>query len=117
MEDNKLDVDDLGNDELLMYYKDTSIYKKYSLPDGFHFEFYKDGNMSDWINATDDLLKFRRKEVLNNSGSISHKEAVEKAEKEYEKFRVIQDQKYISSMDEFYNRYLNETRMIENGSD
>ena len=36
--------------ELLMYYKDTSIYKKYSLPDGFHFEFYKDGNMNDWIN-------------------------------------------------------------------
>lgn len=65
--------------------------------------------MKDWINATDDLLKFRRKEVLNNSGSISHKEAVEKAEKEYEKFRVIQDQKYISSMDEFYNKYLNES--------
>ena len=64
--------------------------------------------MKDWINATDDLLKFRRKEVLNNSGSISHKEAVEKAEKEYEKFRVIQDQKYISSMDEFYNKYLSE---------
>ena len=66
--------------------------------------------MKDWINATDDLLKFRRKEVLNNSGSISHKEAVEKAEKEYEKFRIIQDQKYISSMDEFYNRYLNENK-------
>ena len=63
--------------------------------------------MKDWIDATDDLLKFRRKEVLNNSGSISHKEAVEKAEKEYEKFRIIQDQKYISSMDEFYNKYLN----------
>ena len=66
--------------------------------------------MKDWINATDDLLKFRRKEVLNNSGSVSHKEAVEKAEKEYEKFRVIQDQKYISSMDEFYNKYLNESK-------
>ena len=64
--------------------------------------------MKDWITATDDLLKFRRKEILNNSGSISHKEAVEKAEKEYEKSRVIQDQKYISSMDEFYNKYLNE---------
>ena len=73
--------------------------------------------MKDWINATDDLLKFRRKEVLNNSGSISHKEAVEKAEKEYEKFRVIQDQKYISSMDEFYNKYLNETKIIEKGSE
>ena len=30
------------------------------------------------------------------------------SEKEYEKFRVIQEQKYISSVDEFYNRYLNE---------
>ena len=36
--------------------------------------------MKDWINATDDLLKFRRKEVLQNSGNISHKQAVEKVE-------------------------------------
>ena len=41
---------------------------------------------------------------------ITDKEAVEKAEKEYEKFRVIQDQKYISSMDEFYNKYLSESK-------
>ena len=27
-----------------------------------------------WINVTNDLLKFRRKEVLNNSGDIYHKE-------------------------------------------
>ena len=66
--------------------------------------------MKDWINATDDLLKFRRKEILNNSGSISHKEAVEKAEKEYEKFRIIQDRKYISSIDEFYKKYLGENK-------
>ena len=64
--------------------------------------------MKDWINATDDLLKFRRKKVLKNSGNISHKQALGKAENEYEKFRVVQDQKYISSMDEFYNKYLNE---------
>ena len=66
--------------------------------------------MKDWINATDDLLKFRRKEVLQNSGNISHKQAVEKAESEYEKYRVIQDQQYISSMDEFYNKYLSEIK-------
>ena len=64
--------------------------------------------MSDWINATDDLLKFRRKQVLKDSGKVSHKQAIEKAECEYEKYRVIQDQKYISSMDEFYNKYLEE---------
>ena len=66
--------------------------------------------MKDWINATDDLLKFRRKEVLQNNGNISHKQAVEKAESEYEKYRVMQDQKYISSMDEFYNKYLGENK-------
>ena len=66
--------------------------------------------MKDWINATDDLLKFRRKEVLQNSGNISHKQAVEKAESEYEKYRAIQDQQYISSMDEFYNKYLEENK-------
>ena len=64
--------------------------------------------MQDWINATDELLKFRRKEVLENSGNISHRQAIEKAEKEYEKYRVIQDQKYISSMDEFYKKYFEE---------
>ena len=66
--------------------------------------------MQNWIDATDDLLKFRRKEVLNNRGKISHKEAIDKAEKEYEKFRIEQDQKYISSMDEFYSKYLNENK-------
>ena len=65
--------------------------------------------MNDWINATDDLLKFRRKQVLKDSGKISHKQAVEKAENEYEKYRVRQDQRYISSMDKFYNKYLEES--------
>ena len=65
--------------------------------------------MNDWITTTDKLLKFREKKILTNSGKITHKEAVDKAEKEYEKYRVIQDQKYISSMDEFYNKYLKES--------
>ena len=66
--------------------------------------------MKDWINATKNLLKFRRKEILQNCGNIPHKQELEKAENEYEKYRVIQDQKYISSMDEFYNKYLNESK-------
>lgn len=65
--------------------------------------------MNDWIKATDDLLQFRRKQILKDSGRISHKQAVEKAENEYEKYRIIQDQKYISSMDEFYKKYLEES--------
>ena len=51
---------------------------------------------------------------MTHSGKITHKEAVDKAESEYEKYRVIQDQKYISSMDQFYNKYLQE---IKNSND
>ena len=62
--------------------------------------------MNDWIHVTDDLLKFRKKRVLDNAGSISHKDAINKANEEYEKFRIKQDQEYISSMDEMYKKYL-----------
>ena len=69
--------------------------------------------MKDWISETDNLLKFRKKEILKDSGKVSHKQAVEKAEKEYEKFRVKQDRDYISSMDEMYKRYLKENNKCD----
>ena len=65
-------------------------------------------NMQKWIDTTDKLLKFRDKKILKNSGNISHQQAIEKAENEYEKFRIKQDQEYISSMDRMYKKYLNE---------
>ena len=55
--------------------------------------------MKDWINETDSLLKFRKKEILQDSGKISHKQAIEKAENEYEKYKVIQDKKFVSDFD------------------
>ncbi len=66
--------------------------------------------MQKWIDTIDDLIKFRKKDVLKNAGNISHKQAVEKAEREYEKFRAKQDREYISSMDELYKRYLEENK-------
>lgn len=62
--------------------------------------------MQKWIDITDKLLEFREKKILNDSGKISHKKAIEKAENEYEKFRIKQDREYISSMDEMYKKYL-----------
>ena len=64
--------------------------------------------MKDWIEVTDDLLKFRKKQVLVDSGRISHKQAISKANEEYEKYRIKQDQEYVSSMDELYKKYLEE---------
>jgi hypothetical protein len=37
--------------------------------------------------------------VLLNSGSISHEEAQRIAEKEYEKYRIVQDEKFVSDFD------------------
>lgn len=37
---------------------------------------------------------------------MSHEDAIAKAEKEYEEFRIKQDQEYISSMDSLYEKYL-----------
>ena len=36
--------------------------------------------MNDWIEVADDLLKYRKKKVLNDSGKISHKQAMNKSE-------------------------------------
>lgn len=66
--------------------------------------------MNNWIEVADDLLKYRKKNILSDSGNISHKKAIEKAVNEYEKFRIKQDQEYISSMDEMYQKYLEENK-------
>ena len=35
--------------ELLMCYDDTSAFKQYELPVGFHYEFYQSGDEEDWV--------------------------------------------------------------------
>ena len=66
--------------------------------------------MNDWTNEVENALKLFHYEVLEGKGKISHKQAVEKAESEYEKYKVIQDQNYISDFD----KLLNEAKQIEN---
>jgi hypothetical protein len=55
--------------------------------------------MKEWVEILDSFLKLNRYELLNNSGSISHSQAMSKAETEYQKFRIIQDQKFVSDFD------------------
>ena len=66
--------------------------------------------MNKWIEVADDLLKYRKKNILKDAGKISHKQAIEKANVEYEKFRIKQDKEYISSMDQMINKYLKENK-------
>jgi len=55
--------------------------------------------MKDWIGKLDAFLQFNEKEVLQDSGKISHEVAVALAESEYEKYRVIQDRMLESDFD------------------
>ena len=43
--------------------------------------------MSDWIEALDNQIIAHKRKILEGNGKISHKQAIEKAEKEYEIFR------------------------------
>lgn len=46
--------------------------------------------MKDWIQRLDSILQLNGRELLTHAGKISHEMAVEKSEKELEKFRVTQ---------------------------
>ncbi len=55
--------------------------------------------MREWIKILDSFLKINRYEILTNAGKISHQKALEKSAIEYEKYRIIQDSKYLSDFD------------------
>ena len=56
-------------------------------------------NMKDWIVFLDKFLELSDYPILLNKGKVSALEAKLKAETEYKKYRVIQDQNYISDFD------------------
>ena len=82
--------------------------------------------LTNWKNSPDGLIykydvtiakNYLNEEELKKLNDLTNffivfaeKEAVEKAENEYEKFKIKQDIQYISSMDEMYQRYLNENK-------
>lgn len=48
--------------------------------------------MKDWLETIDDYLKMTRREILTTKGNISHKQAIEKAHAEYDKYKKKQDE-------------------------
>ena len=43
--------------------------------------------MKDWLETIDDYLKMTCRDILTSSGHISHKQAIEKAHAEYDKYK------------------------------
>ncbi|MBR3936361.1 MAG: virulence RhuM family protein [Bacteroidaceae bacterium] len=57
--------------------------------------------MADWKRLLEQQLKITDRDILPDSGTISHEEAEAKALIEYEKFRRIQDKTMLSDFDKF----------------
>lgn len=55
--------------------------------------------MSDWVEKLDAFLKFNEHDVLIHQGKVSHIVALKLAEKELEKYQIIQDQLLESDFD------------------
>ena len=55
--------------------------------------------MSDWAKFLDDFLTLSNYPILTHKGKVSQLEAKLKAETEYEKYRIVQDQIYESDFD------------------
>jgi hypothetical protein len=55
--------------------------------------------MTEWISKLDAFLQFNEYQILKDAGKISHEVAKQLAEKEYEKFRVIQDKNFESDFE------------------
>ena len=70
-------------------------------------------SMQEWKEKLEVFLKINEYNILKDNGKIKREIADKLALDEYKKYRIIQDKKYISSMDEFYNKYLNENNSDE----
>jgi len=55
--------------------------------------------MKDWIKKLDVFLQFNEEAILKHQGKVSHQVAIELAESEFEKYRIVQDKLYESDFD------------------
>lgn len=57
--------------------------------------------MEEWKTILEQYLNFTNRDVLKDAGSISREEAENKALREYEKFRKMQDRTFLSDFDKY----------------
>lgn len=62
--------------------------------------------MSDWVEKLNAFLKFNEYEILKDAGKVSREVAKKLAEKEFEKYREIQDKTFESDFDKSVKKLL-----------
>ena len=66
--------------------------------------------MKDWVAKLDAFLKFNERQILSNTGLISHEVAESLALKEYKKYYREQDRNYISDFDRLAKKLLKKAK-------
>ena len=65
--------------------------------------------MKDWLETIDDYLKMTRRDILTTKGEITHKQALEKAHREYEKYK----QKQTDSLSMVEHHFIESIKTLE----
>ena len=65
--------------------------------------------MQEFSTSVNEFLAFRKYKILTDKGSVSHQQAVEKAENEYEEFNKTQ--KIVSDFDKEMKKITNNNRL------
>ncbi len=68
--------------------------------------------MKDWLETIDDYLKMTRRDILKTKGSVTHKQALEKAHVEYEKYKKSEENT-LSSVEQHFLDSINELEGLE----
>lgn len=66
--------------------------------------------MEDWSNRLDLFLSADEREVLQDAGKITADIAKDKAESEFEKYRIVQDRLFVSDFDRYLLELENEEK-------
>jgi len=68
--------------------------------------------MAGWIAKLDEFLQMTERDILNHAGSISHDEAIAKADAEYEKWRAVEANRE-SAVEADFARAIKESRRLD----
>ncbi|MDD7390573.1 MAG: virulence RhuM family protein [Lachnospiraceae bacterium] len=68
--------------------------------------------MKDWLATIDDYLKMTRRDILTTKGRVTHKQAIDKAHEEYEKYRKKQDE-LLSPVEQHFIESIRELEALE----
>lgn len=68
--------------------------------------------MKDWLETIDEYLKMTRRDILTTKGCVTHKQAIDKAHTEYEKYRKKQDE-LLSPVERHFIESIKELEALE----